>query len=80
MAHAYVPGDVFVFGKFDQIGHFTLLLVNVQVSVLQGNARAVVTPVFQSGKAFNEDRISVFGSDVSDYSAHDVLWWFRAVV
>ncbi len=51
MAHANMAADVFVFGKFHQVGDFALFFVNIEVAVLQGNTGTVVSAVFQALQA-----------------------------
>ena len=55
-----------------QVGHFALLLFDAQqVLVFQrGDARAVITPVFEAFQPVNEDGVGFLGPEVSDNSTH----------
>lgn len=70
------PLDRILFAKFRQLSHSACFLANSDpVARLQRNPGAVVTPVFESKKSFDQVIKCLFGANVSDDPAHE--WRLR---
>ncbi len=70
MAHAGSAGHVFIAGECFQFRHLAFFLVHIQRAVLDGDSGAVVSSVFETVQAFNNDRVGLLGTDIGDDTTH----------
>src|SRR5438132_10816747 len=73
MPHAYMAGYIFIRKKIFEIIYLACYFIDVDmlaVLIQQGNARAVISPVFQSLQSFEQDGVGIFFADIRYYSTH----------
>jgi hypothetical protein len=70
VAYAGVCVEVFADEAFFQVCYFSFLFVNAEAVVQEGDAGAVIAAVFETFEAFQDNRISFAGSDISNNATH----------
>jgi len=65
--------NVFSNEAFLQLGYLTLLFIDVQPGIEESDPGTVVPPIFEAFEAFQDDRVSFPGSDISNNAAHRSL-------
>jgi hypothetical protein len=70
MPNAGVGMKILADNTFFESGYATLFTIHPQLLIEQGDSGTVVTPVFQSFKAFEDNGIGFPGTDISNNSAH----------
>src|SRR5688572_28145596 len=70
MSNSNICMKVDTLKAFLQFSHFTFLLMYFQTTIQKGNTRTVITSVFKSFQAFQDNWISFSGTDVSNNATH----------
>ena len=74
MGNADITRCILVGNCLFKVGHLTFGLVNIELAMVidKRNAGAVITAIFQTVQAFNQNRIGFAFTDISYYSTHIV--------
>src|ERR1043166_3875871 len=77
VANSNGPAFILFSNKVVEIHHFTLAFIYVQILMIikYSNAGTVISPVFQSLQPFNKERVSLFLTNISNYSAHVSMYF-----
>ena len=76
VGNAYTTRNVLVGAVICQVIHLPLGLIYIETATLanHGYAGAVVTTVLQAPKSFYQYRIGLFGTYITYYSTHNILF------